>query len=240
MSFPQKSFRPDPSGTEGVAPLFQQGRFLLLTLVLVGLSWAFWSTPFLYPIRIFVVLLHELGHALAAVLTGGSVVRIELVAAEGGTAWTQGGSRFLVLNAGYLGSLLFGVAILYASRRTRWAPPTLFVIAAVVLGVTLFYLRPLFSFSFAYGVGASAALWALVRYGGPELQRFVLHLLGVFSCLYAFFDIRDDILNLDRLGGVSDATMLAELTFIPSFVWGIAWIGASLALLYVLRRPLFL
>ena len=49
---------------------------LLILAVLFAATWLLWDTPLMYPIKIFVVMLHELGHALAAPLTGGQVVGI--------------------------------------------------------------------------------------------------------------------------------------------------------------------
>lgn len=214
--------------------------FLILSIVLVVASWLFWDSPFLFPIRMFVVLLHELGHAMAALATGGQVLRIELLYGEGGAAWTSGGSRFLILNAGYLGSLAFGILLLLSARKDRFVRPVVTLIAVVTAFVTLWYLRPFFSFSFMYGVLASSVLLALASQASTGIQRVVLHFLGIFSCLYALFDIRDDVLNFERVGGTSDATMLAELTLIPAPLWGFGWFVASVLLLFFLRRRLFM
>jgi hypothetical protein len=40
--------------------------------------WFLWYTPVIFPLKIFVVLLHEISHALAALATGGTVERIVL------------------------------------------------------------------------------------------------------------------------------------------------------------------
>ncbi len=50
-------------------------------LLLAGMFvvvWVLWDTPIVYPIKIFVVTLHELGHAMATLLTGGEVLSIQL------------------------------------------------------------------------------------------------------------------------------------------------------------------
>lgn len=71
------------------------------------------------PLKILVVFLHELSHAMTAVFTGGDIISISVSPAEGGEAWTRGGSRFLTLSAGYLGSLLIGLALLWVALRTN-------------------------------------------------------------------------------------------------------------------------
>ena len=62
-----------------------------------------WNTQFVYPLKIFVVFMHEVSHGLAALATGGSIKEIQVVPQEGGHAITAGGSRFWTLTAGYLG-----------------------------------------------------------------------------------------------------------------------------------------
>ena len=83
------------------------------------LVFALWNTPVVFPVKVLVVFLHELSHGLAAVLTGGSIVAISLSVQQGGEATTLGGNGFIILSAGYLGSLLFGVAMLLIAVRTH-------------------------------------------------------------------------------------------------------------------------
>lgn len=78
-------------------------------ILIALLVWVLWWTPAIAPVRLFVVFLHELSHGLAAYLTGGKLVSFYLVAQEGALALTAGGSRFVILNAGYLGSLLHSI-----------------------------------------------------------------------------------------------------------------------------------
>ena len=95
-------------------------RRLLLPLGLAAASLVLWDTFVVYPFRLFVVFLHEISHGLAAVATGGRIVSIGLSFDEGGVCLTRGGWPFLILNAGYLGSLLWGALfLLLGGRRTR-------------------------------------------------------------------------------------------------------------------------
>jgi hypothetical protein len=67
----------------------------------------------------------------------------------------------------------------------------------------------------------------------------VLIFLAAFSCCYALYDIRDDLLHFKSWSGGTDADALARLTFIPAIVWGLAWGALSIALLLLtLRRIL--
>ncbi len=194
-------------------------------LLYFGVVWVLWDTVLIYPLKIFVVFLHEVSHAMAAVATGGSVVRILLDPYQGGAAYTVGGNRFIILSAGYLGSLLWGVAfvMLAFSRRIRprWV---LGAMGGLVVLLTFLLVRSWFGFGF--GLAFGAALLASARYLKDEVNRVFLLGLGLTSALYAVLDIKSDVLDRPHLP--SDAAMLAEMTGIPTAFWGFLWIAIAL------------
>jgi len=208
---------------------------VLLLLVIV-----LWHTWFIYPLKVLVVFFHELSHGLAALLTGGSIVRIELVAQEGGICWTAGGSRFIVLSAGYLGSLLWGAGLLLAAARGRADRAICTGLGILMLLVALLWVRPVFSFGFAFTVLTGAALVAIGIKLHEDISDFVLKLIGLSSILYVPLDIISD--TLARPGMPSDARMLGEMTWIPGVVWGVLWVLLSLIIgigaLVIAVRPL--
>ena len=55
-----------------------------LLAALFGLAWWRWDAPELYPLRILVTLLHEFGHGLAALASGGSIEKITVDPGAGG------------------------------------------------------------------------------------------------------------------------------------------------------------
>ena len=198
--------------------------------------WLLWFTPLVFPLRIFVVLLHELSHAFAAVATGGAVERIVLNANEGGATYSRGGSPFIILTAGYLGSLIWGLALIEAARlkrqHARWV---LGGMGGLIAAVAVLYVRNLFGFVFTviFGMALIVAAQKLSRNG----VTYVLLALGLTSALYALLDIRSDILA--RPDAESDAFFLEQLTGIPSIAWGVAWsIVALVACWFALRRML--
>jgi hypothetical protein len=196
--------------------------------------WFFWNTPIVYPLKIFVVLLHEISHGAMALATGGTIDRIVITANEGGLCQCPGGNTFLVLSAGYLGSLLWGVAILWAARG-RGATPRIAaaVIGALVIGVTLMYVRN--PFGLLFGVAFGGVLIMAGRQLPVEGNAALLTALGLTSCLYAVLDIKSDVLERPEL--MSDARMLAEVTGVPTLFWGILWIALALFVSgWLLRR----
>ncbi len=88
--------------------------------LLVFVLWQ-WSsqTVLLYPLRLFVTFVHETGHGLTALITGGRFDHFEVLSNGAGVAYTAGGSPFLVLQMGYLGAALFGAILLYAANRVQ-------------------------------------------------------------------------------------------------------------------------
>ena len=182
--------------------------------------WLLWWSPVIYPVKLFVVLLHEVGHAAAAVATGGVVQRIVVTPDQGGVCYCPGGNAFLTLSAGYLGSLVFGGLILLLARARRPAPrDSTTLIGVAVLALTALYVRN--AFGILFGALFGAALIAL-RGAGRTVHVLALTALGLTSCLYALLDIKSDV--LDRPYLESDAHMLAELTGVPTVVWGVLWI----------------
>jgi hypothetical protein len=203
--------------------------------LLVGLgAILLWNTFVAYPFRVFVVFLHEISHGLAAILTGGELVSIGLSPNEGGVAVTRGGSRFLVLTAGYLGSLLFGALFLLLGRRRRWAPGVIGLIGIFTLVVTLVYVRSWFGL--LYGLLAAAVFMLFAAKLKPEASEILLAAIGIMSCLYAVWDIASDVLL--RSVPSSDASALADLTRVPAIVWGVLWAVASLWVIVAVLRKL--
>lgn len=198
--------------------------FLLGFAVYFVLLWAFWNTPVVYPVQVFVVFLHEISHGLMAMATGGSIQRITLNPRLGGACYCSGGNAFLTLSAGYLGSLVWGGLILEAGRRsgTR-AHRVTTALGVFTLAVTILFVRS--GFGILFGLLFGGALLAVARLVGAQANRVILMGLGLTSCLYAILDIKSDVLDRPQLP--SDARMLAELTGVPTVVWGVLWIAIA-------------
>ena len=202
-------------------------------VVFFAALWLFWDTTFVAPLKLFVVFLHEISHGLVAVATGGRIDRIVIEANEGGACYCGGGSAFLTLSAGYLGSLGWGLCFLWLARfeaRARWTMAAVGLATAVV---TVLFMRS--AFGFGFGLAFAGALILSARQLPAVWNARILMALGLTSALYAILDIKSDV--LDRSGLQSDARMLAELTGVPTVAWGILWIGLALGVVgLVVRR----
>lgn len=118
-------------------------RDVLLALVAFLIAFALWrSAPFsavVFPLRLFVTFIHELGHGTAAILTGGEFDHFELKSTGAGLAYSRGGMRSIIIPAGYMGTALFGATLLYftnRSKRPEWVAISLGIFFAVL---TLLY-----------------------------------------------------------------------------------------------------
>ena len=190
-----------------------------------GVLWLLWETPFVYPLKVFVVFLHEISHGLAAVATGGSIQQITLSPRLGGACYCPGGNAFLTLSAGYLGSLMWGGVILEAGQRAgRKCHRVVRILGVCVVLLTFLFVRGIFGFSF--GVLFGLGLVFLAQQLSAKANRTLLTVLGLTSCLYAVLDIKGDILDRPHLP--SDAFMLAELTGVPTLAWGVLWITVAI------------
>jgi hypothetical protein len=100
-----------------------QRRDLMLAFAAFLIAVVLWQMQGIYyltqPFRLFVTMIHELGHGLAAVLTGGRFVRFEVTKRGAGLAYTAGGWRFAVIQAGYLGTAIFGAILLILTHRVK-------------------------------------------------------------------------------------------------------------------------
>jgi hypothetical protein len=182
----------------------------------------FWNSYLIYPIKLFVVILHEFSHGLAAVLTGGSIVRIEISQQIGGVCDTIGGSRLIVASAGYLGSIFWGGLILILAVRTKYDNIMGMVIGGFLILLSMVYIRNLFGFLFTAGFGAALAITA---YKAKNVViDLLMKFLGMTSCLYVIIDIKEDL--IDRTGIGSDADTIARLLGSQSLSVpiGIVWI----------------
>ena len=201
-------------------------------LVLVALVFALWTTPVILPLKILVVFLHEASHALAALLTGGSVDEMSLSIAEGGHVISRGGNLFLIISAGYLGSLLLGVILFVIALQTRADRPMVGFLGVMMIGLALIYMREIFPLVFCLGVGA--ALLATARYLDHRISDLVLRVIGLTSMIYVPYDIFSDTILRSSLR--SDARIMAEMIGGPTLFWGVIWLIISVVIVGAVAR----
>ncbi len=212
---------------------FLRGHWQLTALTIA--VFALWSTPFVLPLKLLVVVFHEVSHGAAAVLTGGSIDSISVNFQQGGEAWTRGGSRFLILTAGYMGSLLIGVGLLLAALRGRADRAIVAGLGVLLLVVLVLYVRDIPSALITMTTGV--ALLAAAQFLRSQICDLILRIIGLSSIIYVPYDIFDDTLR--RASLPSDARLLAQEVGGTTMMWGALWLILSAGVIYwCLRRAL--
>jgi len=184
------------------------------------------------PLKILVVFMHELAHALMTILTGGEVISLSVSPRQGGLVMSVGGNRFLTLTAGYLGSLLIGVVLLLIALRTRADRFVMAVCGVAMLLVAVFYIRDLFALAFTVGTGLG--MLAMSRFLSQEVNDLALRVIGLTSLIYVPYDIFSDTIARSELR--SDARMLAEEFGGTTMIWGGLWLVISFVVIWFCVR----
>lgn len=171
----------------------------------------------LYPVTLMVTFLHEFGHALGALLTGGSVEGLQVSPDGSGYTLTRGGSRAVVLMGGYLGSAVLGNVMFHIGARYRaMTHHTLLVLAGLMALAGLVWFESftstglLWGFAFILGFIALKTNW----------DQDVLMFLGLATVLYIIQDF--------DTGPKSDLAMYEQVVgFFPSQVWMYVWLALA-------------
>jgi hypothetical protein len=194
-----------------------------------------WDTIFIYPIKLFVVLLHEVAHGIMAVVTGGSIVKIEIDPRIGGVCYTAGGIQFLVASAGYIGSIFLGGWIFLLASKNKSARFLSFLLIIIILCVTVFFIRN--TFGFVFGIVFALGLFLITRLAPDFILQYLLKFIGLVSCFYVLIDIKEDLFTTEFRG--SDADAIAKMTGIGSIYWAIIWIIIAIAaFIFFLRKSI--
>lgn len=183
-------------------------------------------------------LIHETGHALMAIATGGKVGKIELFSNTEGTAWTSNPhwlGRVLTSLAGYVFSSFIAFLFLYFLSIEKYDYILYILIAILLLGL-LFWVRNLYGFFWmiTFCAGFGYLLWngnaTVIQYVLLFITAIILvqSVISAFEILYLSFKNSHD---------AGDSTNLAGFTYIiPAQIWGIffflqsiffAWKGIS-------------
>jgi hypothetical protein len=222
---------------------------LLASLVL-------WNMPFanvaLYPFKLLATWLHELSHGMAMIITGAGFDHIIIYRDTSGLAYayTSVGSfgTAIIAAAGYMGTPLWGAALLFVTPNARAARTALIVLAVLLVGTTILVIAPApngdrFGQYVTPAIGAAIALCAILL---PDRWRILFaHFLAAQSCVNALLDIRvllrpSQVVD-GKNAGMSDAHNMAMSTFGTTetwavWTWAIIWLVWSLAVLFVALR----
>lgn len=218
-------------------------RVSALTVLAVLLIF-FWQSPILKPFKLFVVFLHETSHAIATILTGGKLSAISIEWDESGATYAASGQGifFIIAIAGYIGSILWGYAMLRASLTSRYVRTVSLVVGLTVIFFGFFpdgdagvkqsdkFLKYLIS-----GVwGLTLTISAFVL---PRFNHILLFFLGGLTALYSLYDLNDfihgDVMRTDA--GILAHYLLGKSSLVKPLAYVIAGFISAISIFIFLR-----
>lgn len=196
-----------------------------------------------YPVRLFVTFVHEAGHSLAALLTGGEVSGFKLSPDGSGQAQVAGGSLALIAPAGYLGAALFGSLLFYVTNRIpKWTRGLSLLMGLAIIALSLSYALPDQAgnvTALITGIGFGVGLIALGWFAPRTINVFLLTTLAILTGLNAVFDLWLLVRNPGVGAGANDAARFSsEITpLLPTAV--VAFLWAAIAVVMLLAAMYF-
>jgi hypothetical protein len=216
---------------------FRQRAVLLMPIAAL-IVFVLWNTPqldaLLYPFRLFVTYVHEAGHGLAAILTGGRLLGFVVSPDGSGVATTVGGWRWLILPAGYLGAATFGALLFFVANRF---PHSRYLSGG--LGVLLILFTVLFGLSSftAILVGGlfGALLLVMAKYANHTINLIVLNVLAILTGLNAVLDLwyltQFSDIGAGRVRNDAAAFAYEVVPLTPAWLWAGLWALIAVAML---------
>jgi len=183
----------------------------------------------LYPVTLLVTFLHEFGHALGSLLTGGAVEGLQINPDGSGYTVTRGGSQAIILMGGYLGSAVLGNLLFYiGARKVQYTQITLITLAVIMALAGLVWFESLISTGLLFGF--SIVLYLIARY--TNWDRDMLMFLGLAAVLYIIQDF--------NVGPSSDLAKYEEVVgILPAKIWMFIWLFFAGILFYFSLRRMF-
>lgn len=168
---------------------------VLILLLLVLLLVFFWNSPVLIPVKVFVVYLHEISHAIAAYLTGGEVLALSISWNESGYVNSRGGVLWIVTMAGYVGSMIWGSLMLYYGLKGRSVRVMAMVVGITLLVFTLVPDKESLPTDERLAKTISGMFWGLTFVLSAALFERITHgllfFMGGLTSLYSLYDLDD-------------------------------------------------
>jgi hypothetical protein len=193
----------------------------------------------LYPFTILATWFHEMGHGVAAMLTGSSFERLLIFPDGSGVAQSlvpadaSGLTNALIAASGPLGPAIAGSLLIIASRTDKATRAALSVVGLALIISTIIWVRTLTGWLVLPGLGI--AILALAWRGTAAQQRFGIQFLGVQACISVWQQFGYLFSAGGSIGGElhrSDTSAIADALLLPYWFWGAAISAVIIVLLW--------
>lgn len=188
--------------------------WIMLLAALIILQIPFVSIPFKWLESYF----HEISHGIAALVTGGVVVKIQLFPNGAGLCTTRGGSDFFISFMGYAGATIWG-SIIYITAVSHRKIASVFAVALVLLlGLSIvFWVRDILTL-----IIVLVLLLITIAQYRLSSKRYLQPAMQITGLLVLLNSLQSPLYLIDgRVLG--DGAALAKITFIPEFLWVVVW-----------------
>jgi hypothetical protein len=211
-----------------------------------------WNLPFggyaMYPFKLLATWMHELSHGIVMLLTGAGFDRMDIYRDGSGLAFANYGvgpfASAVIAAAGYMGTPVWGAAMLLGARGPRSTRGVVAGLGAVLVVTALLVVSNRFGQTALAITGGAMIAIAAAPY---RITFFVAQLVGAQACVNAVLDIRvlfRPALVVDgQIVRASDAHAMARATVGTDDSWGVwlwagIWLAWSLALFFFTLRRL--
>ena len=177
--------------------------YIFIFFVTLSLFIFAWDSIFLYPVRLFLTLIHESFHGLSTFITGGSVHSINLDGLSG-KILSSGGYYPFISISGYIGSAMLGAFLIGSKHRSILISIVLFYVSFMLLVYTKFSME-----FFIVGFFSAFVFYLLYKGFASHILGFIL---GSLLVVASFEDIKTYLFSIPAQ---TDSGLLANYFGMP-------------------------
>lgn len=205
--------------------------------ILVFSVWLAGQVPvFGKPFRLLATWVHELGHGLGALVSGGRFEQMVITPQFSGLAQTVTSSdwqQVVVLLGGLLGPALAGAVMLILTRRLNQSRLALYLLTGGLVATLVFWAGDNFTRAIVFGFGLVITVIATKAW--PLIRSLSAHIIALAFCLNAVADFNYFFMRAADVGaysGRSDTGALAGIIGGPHLFWALVPSVLSILILY--------
>lgn len=208
---------------------------------LVVLMWIAMQVPVIgNPVAFLGTWVHELGHGLGALATGGQFLKLIVSPDFSGAAHTtisSDGAHVIVIISGLLAPSFVGAILLILARGLGLERLVLGLLTFGLVLSGILWAGDMFTRLTVLGAGAILGLIALRT--PAAIRSVAAQILAISICLNAFAQIDYFFMRGGHSGGravVSDTAVLSDIIGMPHVMWAVALTIFSIGILYLAVR----